>query len=214
MRPPRTYTALEAFGRQRLSRHFQMRNFVYSEISNHFAIPNIPVDPDLAIAAGRKLAEKILEPLVETFGPIDIRSGYRSPTLNDFGANHVRPQKCAQNEKNYGYHIWDMRDDKGRMGACVTVAIPWFAAQYNQGRDWIHLAWWLRDHLEFQEVYFFPKDAAFNISWRENPQYRVLSYITPKGHLHANPEDRADCYADFPEFRGIKYPSIPSEWPQ
>ena len=213
MRAPKTFTALEKLGRQRLSCHFQARNFVYSEISNFYGIPNTPNDPDLFLIAGQKLASEILDPLVETFGPIDIRSGYRSPALNDFCANQVRPQKCAQNEKNYANHIWDKRDSDGNFGACVTVAIPWFAKQYNRGRDWKHLAWWLRDHLMFQEVYFFPIDAAFNISWRENPELRVLSYINPKGHLHANPDDRDSCYADFPEFRGIKYPKIPDSWP-
>ena len=75
----------------RLSKHFQFRNFLYSEIGNFYGKPNIPDDPDLAIAAGRKLATTLLDPLVETFGPIDIRSGYRSAALNNFGATEVKP---------------------------------------------------------------------------------------------------------------------------
>lgn len=209
LQAPKTYLALEKLGRVRLSRHFQLRNFLYSEIGNFHAKPNIPENPELLIEAGRALAENLLEPLVETFGPIDIRSGYRSCSLNGFGAQEVRPQKMAKNESNYAYHIWDRLDAEGRMGACVTVAVPWFAAQFREGRDWRHLAWWLRDHLSFHEAYFFPKDAAFNFAWREEPEKRVLSYIAPKGHLHANPEDRADSYADFPAFRGLRYPEIP-----
>jgi hypothetical protein len=75
MRPPKSYLSLEEFGRVRLSRHFQMRNFLYSEISNFYAQPNLPSDPDLAISVGQHLAQDLLDPLVETFGPIDIRSG-------------------------------------------------------------------------------------------------------------------------------------------
>lgn len=216
MRRPRSFLALEDFGRKRLSRHFEMRNFLTTEIGNFFAKPNIPEDPELALYTGQALAEALLEPLVETFGPIDIRSGYRSPDLNHFGATEVRPQKCAQNSANYATHIWDMRDKKGRAGACVTVGIPWFAAQYNRGRDWRDLAWWLYDHLDFQEAYFFPKNAAFNLSWREDyRQQRILSYIRPKGTLvkpglAPNP-DRAERYSDFPPFRGITYPDIPGE---
>lgn len=216
MRRPRTYTALEEFGRQRLSRYFEMRNFLTTEIGNFFARPNLPEDPDLALTTGRALATSLLDPLIETFGPIDIRSGYRSPDLNHFGATEVRPQKCAQNTANYATHIWDMRDKEGRIGACVTVAVPWFAAQYNRGRDWRDLAWWLYDHLDFQEVYFFPKNAAFNLTWREgHRQQRILSYIRPKGTLIkpglAPDPERADRYADFPPFRGISYPPIPGE---
>lgn len=213
MRPPKSYLGLENLGRVRLSKYFYMRNFLYSEIGNFHAIPNLPEDPDLAIAAGRKLATELLDPLQETFGAVAIRSGYRSPVLNDFGANQVRPQKCAQNEKNYAGHIWDRRDGKGRMGACVSIAIPWFADRYCAGRDWRDLAWWLYDHLEFHEVYFFPKLAAFNLTWREAPERRILSYIAPKGRLigtgEAPQEDtrsRAARYVDFPLFRGVKIP--------
>lgn len=215
MRRPRTFTALEDLGRQRLSRHFEFRNFMGSEIANFHGIPNYPQDPELALAAGRALAVNCLEPLVETFGPIDIRSGYRHPRMNDFGAG-LKPQKCARNEANYAHHIWDIRDGAGRMGACVTVGVPWFAAQYNRGRDWRDLAWWLFDHLDFQEIYFFPKNAAFNLTWREDyRQQRILSYIRPKGTLMkpgltADPA-RTQRYADFPPFRGITYPAIPGD---
>ncbi|MEO0664847.1 MAG: hypothetical protein AAFY97_03835 [Pseudomonadota bacterium] len=214
MRAPRSYSALETLGRARLSRHFEMRNFMTSEIANFHRLQNFPGNPDLALAAGRKLATECLDPLVETFGPIDIRSGYRSPEMNHFGATQVKPQKCARNEANFAHHIWDIRDHKGRMGACVTVGIPWFAAQYNAGRDWRDLAWWLWDHLDFQEVYFFPKNAAFNITWREGEMaHRMLSYITPKGVLwkpgHTPDPERRTRYQDFPEFRGIVYPEVP-----
>ncbi|MEM1372945.1 MAG: hypothetical protein AAGF78_01045 [Pseudomonadota bacterium] len=207
---------LEALGRERLSRHFEMRNFLTSEIANFHTLQNFPSDPDFALAAGRALAAHCLDPLVETFGPIDIRSAYRSPDMNHFGATQVKPQKCARNEANYAHHIWDIRDAKGRMGACVTVGVPWFAEQYRRGRDWRDLAWWLFDFLPFQEVYFFPKNAAFNITWREgNLAHRILSYTAPKGTLFKpgmTPDpDRARRYANFPPFRGVSYPPIPGD---
>ena len=46
MRSPASYDALETLGRVRLGQHFFMRDFLYSEISNFHAIPNIPDDPD------------------------------------------------------------------------------------------------------------------------------------------------------------------------
>ena len=212
-RKPRSYLALEELGRVRLSRHFFMRNFLNSEIGNFHGVPNLPDKPDLAIAAGRMLAEDLLDPLFETFGQLEIRSGYRSPTLNHFGANEVRPQKCAQNEKNYAGHIWDRRDAEGRVGACVSLVIPWFADQYAAGRDWRDLAWWIHDHLPYHELYFFPKLAAFNLTWREAREPRILSYITPKGTLlasgsepHETLGERQARYRDFPAFRGIAYP--------
>ena len=213
VRRPRSYPALEDLGRQRLSRHFFMRNFLNSEIGNFFGRPNIPDDPDLALKAGRRLASALLDPLVETFGPIEIRSGYRSAALNHFGATEVRPQKCSANPRTYAGHIWDRRDAEGRMGACVSVVIPWFADRYDAGRDWRDLAWWMHDHLPYHQICFFPKLAAFNLTWREEPERAILSYIAPKGTLLAAggdpeeaPDARAARYADFPPFRGIAYP--------
>jgi len=207
-RAPRSYTALEDFGRTRLSRYFYMRDFLYSEIASFHGRTNLPVDPALAIETGSRLCQELLDPMVETFGPIHVRSSYRSPELNHFGATEVRPQKMAQNAANYAGHIWDRRDAKGRMGATACIVVPWFADQYERGRDWRHMATWLKEHLDFHEAYFFPKLAAFNLTWREDPEKRVLSYIRPKGHFRGllSPQ----VWSDFPPFRAIVYPEVPA----
>lgn len=211
MRRPGSYDALARLGRERLSRHFYMRNFLNSEIGNFYGMPNLPDDPDLALAVGRRLASDLLEPLVETFGPIEIRSAYRAPSVNAFGNRHGHA--CARNETTFANHIWDRRDAEGRMGACATVMIPWFAGAYEAGRDWRDLAWWLHDHLDYHAIWFFPVRAAFNLTWREAPGRTISSYIAPKGTLlraGAEPSEdratRAARYADFPPFRGIAYP--------
>ncbi|SLN40451.1 hypothetical protein [Pseudooctadecabacter jejudonensis] len=219
MRPPASYSGLETLGRVRLGQHFFMRDFLYSEIGNFHAVPNIPDTPDLAIAAGRGLCKHLLDPMTNTFGPLHIRSAYRSPTLNHFGATQAKPQRCSANEKNYAGHIWDIRDKDGHMGACVSVVIPWFTDQYEQGRDWRDLAWWIHDHLPYSAMYFFPKLAAFNLTWHENPARSIHSYVAPKGTLlaaGATPDEdtatRAARYADFPELGGIAYPEPSSSW--
>ncbi len=218
-RAPRSYTALEELGRVRLSRHFYLRNFLYSEIGNFHGRPNLTDDPDLLIATGTRLCTDLLDPLAETFGPLAIRSGHRSAALNHFGATEVRPQKCSRNERSYAGHIWDRRDSAGRMGACVSVAVPWFADQYARGRDWRDLAWWVHDHLPYHAMYFFPKLAAFNLTWREARAPSIGSYIVPKGMLLAEgaapaegQAERRARYADFPPFRGIAYPALPERW--
>ena len=108
MKKPTSVAALEELGRVRLSKSFYLRDFLYSEIANHYGMPNIPDDPDLAIAAGSRLCEELLEPLQEAFGRIAIRSAYRSPSINEFGNRNKL--NCASNEKNYAAHIWDRRD--------------------------------------------------------------------------------------------------------
>lgn len=210
-----SFAALEALGRERLSQYFFMREFLYSEIANLHAIQNLPDDPGLALAAGRRLAQDLLDPLVETFGPIAVRSAYRAPAVNAYGNAHNL--KCASNANSQANHIWDQRDAQGRMGACASVVIPWFADRFAQGRDWRDLAWWLHDHLPYSAICFFPIRAAFNLTWREAPQRTISSYIAPRGLLlregaepAESPEARRARYADFPPFRAIRYPGAPT----
>lgn len=171
--------AVEELGRVRLSPSFFMRDFLYSEISNVHGIPNIPEYPELAVAAGRRLCEELLEPLQATFGRISIRSAYRSPAVNAYGNSHKL--NCASNENNYARHIWDHRDTNGCMGAMACVVVPWFADRYAKGADWRALAWWIHDHLLYGNLYFFPKLCAFNIGWHERPERRIDSFISPHG---------------------------------
>jgi hypothetical protein len=112
---PGSVRSLEEFGRVRLSASFFMRDFLHSEIADFHGIPNIPDDPELAIAAGRQLCKQLLEPLQATFGRLSIRSAYRAPAVNEFGNRHGL--SCASNLRNYGRHIWDHRDITGAMGA-------------------------------------------------------------------------------------------------
>ena len=217
MRAITSFAMLEKLGRVRLSRHFFLRDFLYSEIGNFHGLPNLPGDPDLMIAAGTRLAADLLDPLVETFGPIAVRGSYRSPQVNAFG--NVKGFNCALNATSYAGHIWDHRDDQGRMGACACIVIPWFADQYERGGDWRDLAWWMHDNLPYSEIQFFPIRAVFNLTWREQPAGKIWSYIAPKGILlgaGCEPGDtlaaRQICYADFPPFRSIAYPKLPPQY--
>jgi len=181
MRKPVSVKSLETLGRVRLSKSFFMRDMLYSEIANFHGMPNIPDDPVLAIAAGRKLCEKLLEPLQDRFGRISIRSAYRSPSVNKFGNDNNL--SCASNEANFGHHIWDKRNKDGEMGATATIVVNNFIPYFERTGDWPALAWWIHDHLAYSRLFFFPKLAAFNIQWHENPVRRIDSYVKPKGCL-------------------------------
>jgi len=124
MNKPSSVQALEELGRVRLSKHFFMRDFLYSEISQIEGIPNIPDYPDRAIEAGRGLCEQLLEPLQERFGRIVIRSAYRAPAVNAKGAENNNQYSCAANEKNYAEHIWDYPDPEGNLGATACIVVP------------------------------------------------------------------------------------------
>ena len=205
MRKPQSVKSLETLGRVRLSQSFYMRDFLYSEISNFHGIPNIPDFPDVAIKACSSLCQELLEPLNSTFGRISIFSGYRSPSVNQFGNDNKL--NCASNEANYASHIFDYQDSTGAIGATVSVVIPWFSDQYENGKSWQDLAWWIHDHLPHCGLYFFLSLAAFNITWHEkNKEKTIHSYIAPKGCLTkkgmSNYEvNHCEYYEYFPEFK-------------
>ena len=204
MRKPASVRSIETLGRVRLSRSFFMRDFLHSEIANFYGVPNIPEDPDQAIAAGGRLCQELLEPLQATFGRVAIRSAYRAPAVNALG--NRMGLSCASNERNYGRHIWDRRDAEGCIGAMASVVVPWFADRYAAGADWRAMAWWIHDHLPYSQLQFFPKLAAFNIGWRERPRRRIDSFIAPRGcltrtGLDNQAGDHSHHYPGFPALR-------------
>jgi hypothetical protein len=205
MRRPRSVRALEELGRVRLSPSFFMRDFLHSEIASFYGVPNIPDDPDLAIAAGSKLCSELLEPLRARFGRVSIRSAYRAPEVNRLG--NEKGLNCASNDVSFAHHIWDRRDAQGRMGATACIIVHAFVPYYEATGDWEALAWWVHDHLPYSDMQFFPRFAAFNLTWHEAPKRTIYSYIPPrKGFLTrpgmANHGGRHEaCYSAFLSFR-------------
>lgn len=213
MREPGSMWSLETLGRVRLSKHFWMREFLYSEIGNFHEKQNLPENPDLAIEVGRAFCTELLDPLEETFGRVFVRSGYRSPSLNRFG--NENKLNCARNDYPGECHIWDRGEGDARIGG-ASIVIPWFARQYEEGRDWRDLAYWIHDHIPYSEQWYFPKLCAFNLTWEPKPRRTISSYMVPRGKLLAageEPEESLDRrksrYRDFPPFKGIAYPAIP-----
>lgn len=182
-----------------------MRDFLYSEIAGIEGFRNFPDTPDLAIAAGKRLCEELLEPLQATFGRLAIRSAYRSPQVNAFGC--LRFHSCGSNERNRGRHIWDQRSANGGMGAMTSVVVPWLVDRVSAGlTTWQSMAWWIHDHLPYSELQFFPRLVAFNIGWHEYPLRRISSFTPPRGLLtaphmanHAGTHEQA--YPGFPRLQ-------------
>ena len=187
MRKPASVQTLTDFGRVRLSRTFFMRDFLFSDIAAIHGFANIPEDPDLAVAAGTRLCEDLLEPLQDAFGRLAIRSAYRSPEVNGYGwraqAEGHQGYNCASNEANRAGHIWDARDAQGFMGATACLVVPAFWDRFQAEGDWQRLAWWIHDHLPYSSLYFFPTYWAFNITWHERPARTIHSYAAPRGCL-------------------------------
>ena len=219
--------ALDTFGRQRLSRHYFMRDFLYSEVAAVHGIANVPDNPRLAIKSGSALCRNLLEPLRQVFGHVTIRSALRSVSVNGFCNCHE--MNCSSNKASYANHIWDHLDGDGCMGATACIVIPGFADWVDEGagRDWRVLAWFIHEYLPYSEMVFFARNGTVNLTWRgdpndpdldgdvrrfdgscdsivwrSKPRHRGLSFVSPKGLWIKNGEPKEDFgrsqyYKDF-----------------
>ena len=187
LKTPRTVTALTDLGRTQLSKNFFMRDMLYSEVAMIHGLNNAPDDPELAVKAGTKLCEDLLEPLQAQWGRIAIRSAYRSCEVNGFCNEMQRKKKagysCASNESNYAGHIWDRLDANGHMGAVACIVVPAFWEKNQSPGDWQIMARWVHENLPYSSLYFYPTYWAFNIGWHEKPEKSIKSYAEPKGAL-------------------------------
>ncbi len=209
--------ALEDLGRVRLSKHYFMRDFLYSEVAVAHGIANVPDDAELAIKAGRGLCENLLEPLRSVFGHVTIRSAFRSANVNGFGAKQGN-MNIAGNEANFAHHIWDHRDPDGHVGATACIVIPWFVdwlERYKAGHDWRALAWFIHDHLPYSEMVFFAKNTAVNLTWRcREPKREIRRRWGKRGerrivHKAGYPKRDPAPEQDYP---GFPDPNDPRTW--
>lgn len=168
-----TFRKLERIGRIRLSEHFYLRQFLYSEIAASFGLINLPENTDLAVETGTRLCHDILEPIVEMFGPIIVRSGFRSAAVNQFGSIHRL--NCAPNERNYAHHIWDRVDLDGCKGASACIVVPGFTDGALDQDGWPKIARRIHNTLPYHRMTFFAREGAFNIGWHERPKREIYA---------------------------------------
>lgn len=76
-----------------LSKNFSLDEMTRSETAKKKNIDNTP-DPR-QIEFLRELCEKVLQPVRDAFGPVNISSGYRSPKLNVAIGGSTSSQHCA-----------------------------------------------------------------------------------------------------------------------
>ena len=210
-----TMASLENFGRIRLSRHFFMRDMLYSEVASRHGIMNVPDCPVRAFWVGTKLCDELLEPLHTVFGHVSIRSAFRSVTVNSCG-NKKRYSNLAKTEWNYARHVWDKpehsehnRNRKCR-GATACIVIPWFVdyLKRNPDQSWKAMAWWVHDHLNYCEMKFFCnkkfKYSAFNIRWSEEPLRRIHGLNKEIADSKRAPGENCSKYPGFPKLNPLE----------
>lgn len=109
--------------------------------------------------------------------------------------------------KHFAKHIWDHRDEEERIGATACIVIAWFIDSdlYKENQDWRPLAWFIHDKLPYSRMVFFPKNAAFTLTWHDKSPERYLGAmfgaaprVLTKPGMPNHEGDHSEHYLGFP----------------
>jgi hypothetical protein len=96
----------DAFTRTRLSKHFLLREFLYSSDSEFRGLSNMVDDRDAVVRAGKALCENILEPITEKFGKPFITFAYQAK--NGIEADWSLAKR-KEHPRSSSPHCWDRK---------------------------------------------------------------------------------------------------------
>ena len=130
-----------------LSKNFTLAELTKSDTAKSRGIDNNPSDEG-HLANLKQLAEKVLQPIRDHFGPTTINSGYRSPVLNEAVRGSRTSQHChgqaadveVRGVANYDLAKWieDNLDYDQLILEFYTPGIP--------DSGWVHVSYTGKDH--------------------------------------------------------------------
>ena len=139
-------------------RHYTYRQLIEcGETQALTGLPNLPKQPD-SYNALHDLAVKILDPLIDYYGPVKLTFGFSSPELARRITGRIAPKldqhaACELNRK--GEPICP------RLGAAVDFIV--------EDEDMEEVARWIIANLAYDRLYFYGKDRPIHVSNSETP---------------------------------------------
>jgi hypothetical protein len=164
------YRSLDAFARTRLSKHFIMRDFLFSSHSACQGIPIVPDNPEHVIKAGKALCEKILEPVLAQFGMTAITYGYQNREGMESGWSS---KEKATMTRSSDPHHWDR--GTFREGIYARVDILPFCVEdgYVSKRDF---GLWVMHNLDVCLLMQYPNSNVSCITISPKPRRVFLEW--------------------------------------
>lgn len=194
----RLITEYEALARIRLSKNFILRDFLFSIEAASQGLSNYPEHPELVIAAGKALCEKILEPTLAHFGRFAITFGYQCRQAIEV---HI-PKSERSNRHSSNPHMWDRKTWGNEIYARVDI-LPFCVedgevSRYDFGN-------WLLHNLDIDLLMQWSRSNVFCITTSPKPRRVWLEWGNPK---LGEPRQRMLMGADY--WQRI-YPQLPEQ---
>ncbi|WP_372944203.1 hypothetical protein [Shewanella sp.] len=145
------------------SRHFTYANLINcSSTAQLHQIENLPQQPDTWRALSA-LATKLLDPIVDRFGPITLTYGFCSPELARLIAKNPNPHIAPQLDQHCSHET--NKNQKiicDRLGAACDFTL--LNSPAGTPIDMQQVAAWICEHLKFDRLYYYGKDRPLHIS--------------------------------------------------
>ena len=134
-------------------RHLTFRALIEAgETWCRLRVPNLPEQP-ATWAALRRLAEWVLDPVIEEFGPIQVTYGFASLAL----ARHVPGRIDPSRDQHAGH---ELRPDGRPVCTRLGQAADFAAAGVCSGR----IAAWIASRKDFDRLYFYGPGKPLHVS--------------------------------------------------
>jgi hypothetical protein len=159
----------------RLSKHFILRDFMYSSEASWRGLPNLPSDPEMVIRAGTALCETVLEPLTEQFGRPAITYGYASKEAIEVGMSQLERESDPPSSSP---HCWDRKSWGDQYYARIDILPLCVEDGLVSKRDYGR---WIMNHLDIDLLMCWEKSNVFCVTINEAAPRRVWLEWTATG---------------------------------
>jgi len=133
-------------------------------------IANLPQQP-ATMASIRRLADEIIDPLIEEFGKPEITYGFASPALVRQMPGRIDPAR----DQHAGHEL-------GRSGRPICARLGQAVDLKFHRTDSGRVAAWVVEHLPFDRLYFYGDDRPFHVSIGPEESRAVITMFTgPSG---------------------------------
>lgn len=148
----------------RLSKNFILRDLLFSTECSALGLSNYPEHPDVVIRAGRKLCERLLEPILEKFGRFSIIFGFQ---CREAVERHMSAKQRAENPRSSSPHQWD----RGTFDDNVYARVDILPFCVEDGEVTKHeFGHWLMHNLDVDLLMMWKRSNVFCISISPKPR--------------------------------------------
>lgn len=163
----------DALALTRLSKHFILRDFLFSTESAVLGLSNLPEDTEMVIRAGQALCEQVLEPIQAQFGRFSITFGYQCREAMEYDWS---AEKRRQHPRSSNPHQWDRGTFGNEVYARVDI-LPYCVEDGEVGKS--EFARWCMMNLDIDLLMQWHRANIFCITISPRPRRVWIEWGNP-----------------------------------